>query len=130
MANEMIDPDRVRKETDALIEMITDPAFVAAMKRMKETPLDERLDLAKKTLTVDALKRQGVKVPPDMRITTRYFEADRPEVIEALPTGVIQRTVKNKVSFPIDFDLNPGRMQAGGCACGGAGGVCGGAGWT
>jgi hypothetical protein len=50
MPNELIDPAEVRKEMDVMIEMITHPAFVDAMKNMKATPVSKRRELGKKTL--------------------------------------------------------------------------------
>jgi hypothetical protein len=124
MANELIDPRRVRKEMDEMIEMITHPAFVAAMKKMKETPVSERQALGKRTLTVAALTAGGVRMPAGMRVTTRYFERGIPEVIEVSPDGKVKAT--KTPLFPIGAD--GGTVSWGGCACGGGLSFCGGAG--
>ena len=123
MPEKLINPDKVRKEMDAMIEMITHPEFVASMKQMKETPLSKRKEFGAKNLTVEALKLKGVEMPVGMRVTTRYFEPNRPEIIEITPDGKIVRTRNPK------FPTGPGGTVAwGGCACGGGLSFCGGAG--
>lgn len=125
MADEIINPQRVRKEMDEMIEMITHPAFVAAMKRMKDTPVGERQALGKKTLTVAALTASGVRMPAGMRVTTRYFERGKPEVIEVSPDGKVRAT--KTPLFPLGIP-DGGTVSWGGCACGGGLTFCGGAG--
>lgn len=113
-----IDPLKLKKDTDQLISAISSPQFVAAMKRMKETPMAERLALASKTLTPSALTEAGVNLPKGMRVTSRYFEPGSPDIIEVDAFGSRLRNV-NSV---------PGSTAAWACACGGAATVCGGAG--
>jgi len=127
MANELINPVKVKKEMDAMIEMITHPAFVDAMKTMKQTPNSKRLALGKEVLSVQSLKSKGVKMPEGMRVTTRYFEPGTPEVLELRPDGKI-KNIKVPSSPLGDFILKPGRLSWGGCACGGGLSFCGGAG--
>ncbi|MGJ8736984.1 hypothetical protein [Zobellia laminariae] len=126
MATDLIDAKKVREEMDAMIEMISHPAFVDAMKTMKKTPISKRRQLGKKILSIDHLKSKGVKVPKGMRVTTRYFESGRPGIIELLPNGKIRGSRFPR--FPIGDKLDPGKVAWGGCACGGAATVCGGAG--
>jgi hypothetical protein len=126
MVDQLIDADRVRRETDSMINMITHPAFVDAMKKMKETPLNSRREVSKSTLTLEALAAQGVPIPSDMRITTRYFEPGNPEVIEIAPDGTVSGTVAPK--FPSGKPNDPTTMAWGGCACGGTALGCAGAG--
>jgi len=123
MPEQLIDANKVRKEMDAMIEMTTHPEFVAAMKAMKETPLQGRKSFGEQNLTVEALKAKGVPLPEGIRVTTRYFEPDKPEIIEFTPDGKI---IKTKVpKFPKDAG---GNVAWGGCACGGGLSFCGGAG--
>ena len=123
MANDLIDPKKVKKEMEVMIDMITHPAFVAAMKAMKETPVAGRTELGKKSLTVKSLSAKGVKIPEGMRVTTRYFEPGKPTIMEMTPDGKLIGTKLPK--FPIG---DPGPLSWGGCACGGGLTFCGGAG--
>ncbi len=124
MAEELIDAVKVRQEMDAMVDMITHPAFVAAMKNMKASPVSKRREIGKETLTVDALRAQGVTIPRGMRLTTRYFEPGRPGFLEVDAAGVI------KAGRIPKFDVGDlgGTVQWGGCACGGGLTFCGGAG--
>lgn len=124
MPNPMIDRQKVKKEMDALIEMISHPAFVAAMKEMKETPVAERRTLAKDVLAMDTLKNAGVKMPRGMRVTTRYFEPGKTEAIQISPDGRL-----STVKLPKELVTGRGGLVSwGGCACGGGLTFCGGAG--
>lgn len=121
MADEL-DAKRLEKITEDMIAAITSPPFVQAMRTLKTTPMDKRLEVAKRLLTPSALRTAGVRLPEDMRITSRYFEPGKPlEVIE----------VSDREAF---FAGGPGYAPdlfaygAWGCACGGAATVCGGAG--
>ncbi len=129
MANDLIDPAKVKKDMDAIIEMITHPQFVAAMKDMKQTPVAKRQEVGKKTLTVQALAAKGVKIPANMRITTRYFEPGSTDILEVDPNGKLKKIKTSKFPFEIPGLGRPGGSVAwGACACGGAATVCGGAG--
>jgi len=126
MPNDLIDPQKVKKEMDQLITMITHPAFVDAMKQMKASPVSKRRELGTKVLTVKSLKAQGVDIPPGMRLTTRYFEPGKPEILELGPDGKIRGIKLPK--FPIGDINDAGTVAYGGCACGGGLSFCGGAG--
>jgi hypothetical protein len=115
MPNE-IDPGKLKQLTDEMITAISHPAFVAAMNKMKKTPMDQRLSVASKILTPAALKAKGVPLPEGMRISSRYFEPGIPTVIKIDELGA--RVARH----------DPGPVAAWGCACGGAATVCGGAG--
>ena len=118
-------PDEVNAKmltqiTNELIAAISSEPFVAAMKKLKETPLEQRLDLARNTLTPTILKQAGVKLPSGMRVTSRYFEPGSPDVIEVTDYGASLLNLNTMSS--------PGVMGAWACACGGGAGICGGAG--
>lgn len=124
MPDPMINRRKVQKEMDALIEMITHPAFVAAMKEMKETPVAERRKLAKTSLALNTLKNAGVKMPRGMRVTTRYFEPGKTQAIQISPDGRL-----STVKLPKELVAGGGGLVSwGGCACGGGLTFCGGAG--
>ena len=116
MPNE-IDPKRLKKITDEMIAAISSPEYVKAMKIMKKTPVEKRLAVATKLLSPDALRKKGVPLPKDMRISSRYFEPGNPTVILVDDHGA-----------RIAGTGDPGPVGAWGCACGGAATVCGGAG--
>ncbi|MGJ8736987.1 hypothetical protein [Zobellia laminariae] len=126
MANELINTQKIRAEIEAMIEMISHPAFVEAVKTMKKKPISKRRQLGKKILSIDHLRSKGVMVPKGMRVTTRYFESGRPGIIELLPDGKIRNTKYPR--FLIGDKLNPGKVAWGACVCGGTGSFCAGAG--
>lgn len=115
-----IDTQALTKITNELIVAISSPPFVAAMKKLKATPMEKRLAVASKTLTPAVLSAKGVKLPRGMRITSRYFEPGSPDIIEVTDHGAALRNVN---SIP-----GLGAAGAWGCACGGGLTFCGGAG--
>jgi hypothetical protein len=72
----------LRDETQKIIEAMTAPAYVAALRAVKATPIEKRLLEASKRLTPDALRKQGVKLPDNMRISSRYFESGFPRPLD------------------------------------------------
>lgn len=119
------DVKRLREKTDEMITAITAPAFVEAMRQLKNTPVKDRLATGAKLLKPDALRAAGVKLPRDMRITSRYFEPGKAAVIEVgdlgarrVPQGGLRGTALG----------GGGTVSWGGCACGGGLTFCGGAG--
>jgi hypothetical protein len=120
----------LQKITAEMIAAITSAPFVAAMRRLQLTPLNERLDLAPQLLMPDILRKKGVKLPADMRITSRYFERGSPSVIEVNDYGAF---LTSTPLDPVAAGLGPldaKNVAAGVCGCGCAGGLtfCGGAG--
>ncbi|MFE9328209.1 hypothetical protein ACIHDR_43520 [Nocardia sp. NPDC052278] len=108
--------------TNEMIATLSSPAFVAAMKKLKKTSVDKRLEVASKILTPTALAAAGVKLPSGMRVTSRYFEQGDPDIIEVTSHGAALRHVG---SIPA---LGGGAVGAWACACGGGVSICGGAG--
>lgn len=125
MPQGMIDTAKVKAEMTAMVDLISHPAFVDAMKNLKSTPAAKRQEYGKKALTVAALSQKGVKFPPGMRLTTRYFEPGKPGFTEWRPDGTSAKSKFPK--FPIT-DARGSPVQWGGCACGGGMTFCGGAG--
>jgi hypothetical protein len=127
MADEL-DVNTLREITDQMIAAITHPAYVEAMREIKATAQDKRLAEAKTRLTPDALRKLGVPLPVDMRISSRYFEPGLPaplEVGDYLPVGTDLASLSAKLPRMSDEER---LLATSGCACGGAGTVCGGAG--
>lgn len=120
MANE-IDVKRLEKITAEMIKAISSPQFVEAMRKLKATPMDKRLAEAKRTLTPSALNAAGAKLPPKMRISSRYFEKGSPPMI------VLADDLATKFSDVVDLEI-PTLNGAWACACGGAATACAGAG--
>jgi hypothetical protein len=116
MPNE-VNPVKLKAITDDMIAAISSPAYVEAMKTMKATPVEKRLAVAAKLLSPEALRKKGVPLPADMRISSRYFEPGNPSVIYVDEHGARLAGLGD-----------PGPVGAWGCACGGAATVCGGAG--
>ena len=65
---------QLRDQTAALAEIAASPELHAALAKIAAAPPSKRLGVAEQVATVDALRKAGVKVPSDLRITTRYFE--------------------------------------------------------
>jgi hypothetical protein len=116
-----IDAGHLTKITNDLIQAISSAPFVAAMKTLKATPPEQRLQIASSTLSPAALQAAGVQFPEGMRITSRYFEPGSPDIIEVTDDGAVLRNVNL-------LPQQAGVAGAWGCACGGAATVCGGAG--
>jgi hypothetical protein len=145
MADEEFDPDKLRETIDAMVEAVTAPAFVEAVRAVRTSPEDQRLAEGARRLSPDALRAQGVPLPPDMRITTRYFEPGQPGTVafgehagdaiaalnEAEP-GLLDRLrtsspelfekMMEDVSDRIAVDMM--KAGIGGCACAGHRGTC------
>jgi hypothetical protein len=83
------DVARLHLETQKIIDALTAPAYVAALRAVKDAPIDKRLLEASNRLTPDALRKQGVPIPEGMRISSRYFEKGLPASINFgdLPDG-------------------------------------------
>jgi hypothetical protein len=73
-----------------MIEALTDPRYVEAVRAVRAAPDEERLVEATRRLSPDALRRLGVPIPDGMRISSRYFEPGLPGEVElgdASPSG-------------------------------------------
>jgi hypothetical protein len=91
-----IDPKALRNETDRMIDAITDPRYVEAVRAVRRAPDDERLAEATRQLSPDGLRRQGVPIPEGMRLSSRYFEPGLPSEVElgdVEPTGNVVNTL-------------------------------------
>lgn len=151
MADQELDSKHLRDITSKMVDAITSPAYVEAMRAVKSAPQGKRLDEALRRLTPEALRSQGVPLPEGMRISSRYFEASFAPVEVGEPGGqrnllkelhgvepdVINALERLREKNPSLFDdlrsrLSPGDLISPvalcGCACGGAATVCGGAG--
>lgn len=125
MPTMLIDPDKIRAEMESMIAIVTNPAFVAAMNRLRETPVNKRREFGKRTLTSDALAAQGVNIPGNMRLTTRYFEPGKSRYLEIDSDGELHPRAMPKFRGKHTFG---GTVQWGLCFCGGTGPFAAGAG--
>ena len=142
-------PETLIKNTKAIVDAITSPAYVDAMKKIKAAPNDRRLSAAMTALTPEKLRDQGVPLPAEMRISSRYFEAEMPAIevgelpggqkgllrqLEERNPGIMDKLRAREPKLFLDlveFDLkepviDPVALCV--CACGGGAGFCGGAG--
>lgn len=140
--------EELAEATKEMVEALTHPEYVEAMRLLKSTPTERRLTEAMKRLTPEALRERGVPLPEGMRISSRYFEPNVPAIeLGELPSGekgilrelndrdpgVLDRLRAREPQVltdlaDIDFRrdvINPYALCV--CACGG-GGICGGAG--
>ena len=118
------DVERLRKITDSMITAITAPAFVEAMRTLRKVPVEKRLEYGAELLNPEKLRAQGVPLPKDMRITSRYFEPGESAVIEI--TEIPGVDPRKAAGIGLFDKLGP--LAAGGCACAGGLTFCGGAG--
>jgi len=148
MTDEELDVQRLREISNAMVEAVTSPAFVEALRTVRSAPQDQRLAEGSRRLSPDALRAQGVPLPADMRITTRYFEADQPGIIEFGEAGSVVNSLNEADPGLLDRlrEANPAlftrmmneitnetdalmkKSDIGGCACAGHHGTCSGAG--
>lgn len=77
-----LDPEFLRKTTQDLIKALTSKPYVDALLAVRKAPEDARLMEASRRLNPDALRKLGVPLAPDMRITSRYFETGFPDAID------------------------------------------------
>jgi hypothetical protein len=118
-AKSEFDVERLRKITSEMIDAITSPPFVEAMRKLREAPPAARLAEGAKLLSTESLRTAGVPLPKDMLISSRYFEPDSGKVINGgdFHMGEVpKRPTGSQV------------LGIGGCACGGGLSFCGGAG--
>jgi hypothetical protein len=64
----------LRNTASDFVNVVTSPAFLDALQAVNSAPEDQRLTEASKRLTPEALRDQGVPLPSDVRISSRYFE--------------------------------------------------------
>jgi hypothetical protein len=77
-----LDPEQLRRETGRMIDALTDPRYVAAVRAVRAAPDDERLAEATRQLSSEGLRKLGVPIPEGMRLSSRYFEPGLPGEIE------------------------------------------------
>ncbi len=148
MKEEELTTESMSAATKEMVEAITHPSYVEAMRILKSAPKEKRLSEAMKRLTPEALREKGVPLPKGMRISSRYFEPDIPPVemgelssgdrsilkqIGERDPGILDRlrakepdVFKELAAIDLREDvIDPLALCV--CACGG-GGICGGAG--
>ena len=118
---EELDPATMKLKSDEMINIITHPGFVDAMRQVRAMPVEQRLEAGKTYLAPDALRAAGVPIPPEMRVSSRYFddEVKTPIMVGDMPKEILGMTGE------LGFDPT---VAVGGCACGGGLSFCGGAG--
>ncbi|TLX05681.1 hypothetical protein [Rhizobium sp. MHM7A] len=138
-----LSPDLLKTEITEMLEALTHPAYVAAMKEVRDTPIDKRLARGALLLTPRSLREKGVPLPEKMRISSRYFEEGLPDYVEygdlkdgganvitglaaAQPDLLDRLRIENPALLKQLLSSGPGIMA--GCCCGGAATACGGCG--
>jgi len=140
-----LNPEQLRREITQMVEAMTHPAFVEALRTVNSTPIEKRLAEGSRLLNPQALREKGVPLPADMRISSRYFEEGLPNPIDfgdgpggrsnlvnAINTaepGLLDRLRIEKpdlFSELVALPPTPGFSALGACCCGGGPGVCGG----
>ncbi len=72
------DPLAMKDELDTLSKLASTPEFLGLVKDIGDANDANRPAVAKELATINELAKRGVKVPPEMRLTLRYFE-ERPD---------------------------------------------------
>jgi hypothetical protein len=140
------DTRRMREISDMVLQVVTSPQFLEQVAAVKAAPPERRLEEASKRLTPKALREIGIELPPNLRLSSRYFDDQAPTEVELADTaaGVNIVTALNearpglldelKVSRPDIFRriVAPDLVEraSGGCACAGWATVCVGGGWS
>jgi hypothetical protein len=126
-----IEAENLRKITDQMIGVLTSDGFVSAMHTLKTTPKDQRLEVGSTILTHAALVANGVPLPADFRVTSRYFEQNAPTIEATQEKGrpanaqVVDDPSLHQMLLAAGV---AGAVMDGGCCCGGAASACGGCG--
>ena len=75
-AKGQLDRERLTRVTSDLIETITSPEFIECMRvARKEADAGAGMDVASELLSINALRRAGVDIPNDFRMTLGSFTA-------------------------------------------------------
>src|SRR5712691_6327551 len=83
-----LDPAKLSEITNKMVQAVTHPSFIEAMRAVLGSPDDQRLAEASQRLSPDALRSAGVPLPTDMRISSRYFEQGySPVEVGDMPEG-------------------------------------------
>ncbi len=93
-----LDAERLRSITTEMIEALTSPEYLEQVQAVREAPEEERLVEASNRLSVDALRAAGVRLPRDMRISSRYFEESFPSAVEFGDTPGAEPNVVNELN--------------------------------
>ena len=72
------DPLAMSEEFDTLSKLASTKEFLGVVQDIRDASESERSGVAKRLATISELTKRGVKVPPEMRLTLRYFE-ERPD---------------------------------------------------
>jgi hypothetical protein len=82
------------EETQGVLDTLTDPTFIKRMVQFKSFDGESRLIWARENLTSEVLMANGVKMRPDMRLSSRVFEEDRVIVAKKLNIDKAFRLIK------------------------------------
>jgi hypothetical protein len=145
---EELSPIRLREITNRMVDAVTSPQFIEAMRAVRAAPEDRRLVEASRRLAPDALRAAGVPLPNGVRISSRYFEQGREPVecgdwpdgranvlnfLNEVQPGLMDRLrteapeVFRQLSAPatISGSAGPTARPVAGCCGAGGGSVCG-----
>src|SRR3954447_6860118 len=98
MADDRLDPERLKKVTAELVESLTSPEFIEQAYAVRNAPESERLAEASRRLSVQGLREAGVRLPKDMRLSSRYFESSFPVAVELGDYGEARLNIVNELN--------------------------------
>ncbi|MFE4023243.1 hypothetical protein ACFXPZ_38600 [Streptomyces sp. NPDC059101] len=74
MRTEELQAEKIREITQQIVDIVTSPQFVEAVRAVSSAPEDQRLLEGSRRLSPQALRQQGIELPDGMRMSSRYFE--------------------------------------------------------
>lgn len=69
-----INREALFKETEDILDALTNPVFINTLQDFRATPIKDRFDFAEKNMTPKILKSKGVALPDEVRVSSRTFE--------------------------------------------------------
>src|SRR4051812_42080442 len=78
---------KIREISQRLSEITTHPEYLKLLDEIKKMPQSTALEYAKNNINPQELKKRGIPIPEDFKITTRVFENPAASVIHAEQTG-------------------------------------------
>jgi hypothetical protein len=80
------DPLAMNDELDTLAKLASSQEFLGLVKDIRDASESDRPAVAKQLATISELAKRGVQVPPEMRLTLRYFEERPDKTVTAVVT--------------------------------------------
>lgn len=139
------DSNELRRITDQVLTVLTDTRFLEQMQAVNSAPPNRRLAEASKRLTPKALSEIGIRIPENVRLSSRYFDDQANAEVELADVqgglNIVNALNETRPGFLDDLKLQRPDLfrriveqdvekttaslrSSGGCLCGGISGMC------